>query len=108
MKRTIIKYQDLGDKVKILEVKNATTKQEFIEKFGEDFTLRYLSPEKVNYIFYKALLAINEHRHPYFLSVGKDITISKTHFNKMIAIMKKAGARLTRLIKEDQIKIIKI
>ncbi|MCP4568722.1 MAG: hypothetical protein GY841_14180 [FCB group bacterium] len=108
MEKTVIKYKDLGDRVEILSIKNIATRKQLLKKYNQKLIDEYFS--KVPYYAgsnIRDYFQVNTSGLIY--KVNKNI--SKKHFLEIISIMKKAGNRLGKLIKEykeNQIKVIKI
>jgi hypothetical protein len=105
MKRTKIKYEDLGDKVKVVGIENCATIDQIKASFGYDVRNRYFDPEKVYYRLdddNPRSVRINTADALFMLNI--DSFLDKPIFSKFIGLMKQAGLRLSRIAKEEKAK----
>ena len=103
MKRTVIKYRDLGDRVEIVGVENLATRGEIVQEFGEPVWERYTTKAPL----YGCLFARDGAGDEGRIWLTPKITHSKKEFGRLIKTMKAAGKRLQRIVREEREKEIK-
>jgi len=105
MKRTKIKYRDLGDEVEIVAIENAASTREILKEFGKKVSDRYGSGGPwYSDVGYKD----NEDYYFYFpFYSDRPIRKRKHDFSKFITTLKAAGERLQRIVREEREKEIK-
>jgi hypothetical protein len=103
MKRTKIKYMDLGDRVKIVGIENCASIKDIELLFGGTVKVRYFHISKDYYrMDDEKYVSVNESRGVYAIPINK--AMDKDKFHACIRIMKRAGDRLTRIIAEEKAK----
>ena len=104
MKRTVIKYQEIGREIKIVAIENAAGEDDIEAEFGKAIRQKYFSA--VDEHCYKqwgtAGIAVWTPRgcHTRYILVG--LILSRSEFQEIIASMKRAGAYLSQLRKKQQ------
>jgi hypothetical protein len=103
MKRTKIKYEDLGDKVKIVGIENCASLDDVTEACGVSVKNRYFHINKDYYRMDSSrYVSVNERGGIFNIPINK--AIDKDKFHACVKIMKRAGDRLTRIIAEEKAK----
>jgi hypothetical protein len=103
MKRTKIKYMDLGDKVKVVGIENCASIDDVTEACGIRVQNRYFNISKDYYRMDSSrYVSVNERGGIFSIPINK--IMDKDKFHACVKIMKRAGDRLTRIIAEEKAK----
>ena len=105
MKRTKIKYRDLGDEVEIVAIENAANTAEILEKFGKKVSDRYL--DGGNWYHHIGFKDAEDYYFYFPGHMNQPGRMSKQEFGKFITTLKAAGKRLQRIVREEREKEIK-